>query len=355
MPRLTDLLRVVCLIPRSLQLFGSAGPVDMAPEKGAAVAHIEVVGSMNMDLVTLTERVPGPGETLKASSFSTGFGGKGANQAVAAARLLKQDGSAEPEAGIIVSMTGAVGDDQFGKEFVTQLRDVERIDVEGVIVKKGLSTGTACILVEEATGENRILITEGANRAFSTEAASKLKPVKGGERHFVVLQMEVPLPSLLACIEQAKAMGKEVVLNPAPATPLPEEVFTGLDHLIMNESEAAILANIPEPNDQTSITAAAKDFFEKGVKNVIITRGAKGAYYFNKDVLDDAGSFVNAEKVNAVDTTAAGDTWIGAYVVHLARHGSDRVGEAIKYANIAASKSVTKAGAQISMPYASEV
>ena len=147
---------------------------------------IKIVGSLNIDLVTVTPRVPGPGETLTASTFSTGFGGKGANQAVACARLLRSSAQSAPEDGVVVRMVGATGDDQFGRDFRAHL-EREGIDVAALKLKQGLSTGTAVILVEEQTGENRILFTPGANGAVSVEDVR----LEDGES-FVIYQLEIP-------------------------------------------------------------------------------------------------------------------------------------------------------------------
>lgn len=327
----------------------------MAPQTGNGPAVIEVIGSLNMDLLTVTTRVPGPGETIRASSFSTGFGGKGANQAVAAARLLRQSSDAKPEPGITVGMTGAVGDDQFGKDFLVHLCD-EKIDVRGVRVKQGYKTGTSCILVEEESGENRILFTEGANGELTPADASNLGANKDGERHYVVLQMEIPLDTLLACMKEAKRLGKEVVFNPAPAMPLPDEVYVGLDHLIMNESEASILSGLLECEITASPSGAAQVFLNKGVRNVVITLGSAGAYFLSKSSNgSSSGQTISGQKVKAIDTTAAGDTWVGAYVLHLARTGNDDIASAAAFGNKAAARAVTKAGAQASMPFAGEV
>lgn len=327
----------------------------MASRTGDGPAIIEVIGSLNMDLVTITPRVPGPGETIRAVKFSTGFGGKGANQAVAAARLSRQNLDAEPEPGVIVNMTGAVGDDQFGKDFLAHLKD-ERIGLEGVSVKQGHNTGTSCILVEEESGENRILFTEGANGKLTPSDASDPRYGKHDGRSYVVLQMEIPTDTLLACMREAKKFGKEVILNPAPAMPLPDEIYLELDHLIMNESEASILSGLSESEITASPSRAAEVFVNKGVRNVIITLGAAGAYVCsNSSGSASSGQMIPGQKIKAVDTTAAGDTWVGAYVFHLARTGSNDIGGAAEFGNKAAAKAVMKAGAQASMPFAGEI
>lgn len=227
---------------------------------------IEVVGSLNIDLVTTTSRMPGPGETLAASGFSTGFGGKGANQAVAAARLsrLTKD-SAQP-----VRMIGAVGDDQFGRDFLEHL-DKEGINSDAVKVKAGSKTGTAVIIVEEQTGENRILFSAGANDEVGPENID-FKPNTSG---IAVFQLETPLPTVLHAIKQATVAGKETILNPAPATPLPDAMYRHLSHLVLNESEASILSGISEEELSKSLDKAAQYFIDREVVTVLITLGSK--------------------------------------------------------------------------------
>lgn len=304
-----------------------------------------------MDLVTVTPRVPGPGETVEGSSFSTFFGGKGANQAVAAARLLRQSSEAEPEEGMAVKMTGAVGDDQFGRDFLEHLSTDERLDIRDVEVKTGFKTGTSVILVEEHSGENRILFTKGANGELAPSIASMITPSAQEHRHFVVLQMETPIETVVACVEAAKASRKEVILNPAPAVPLPERLYKGLDHLVVNESEAAIFSGISEANIASSLDHVKECFLNKGVKNVIVTLGSEGAYYGN----NASSETIASKKVKPVDTTAGGDTFVGALAVYFAKHGSNDLAAAVSFANLVAATSVTRAGAQASMPFAGEL
>ncbi|KAB8360887.1 hypothetical protein FH972_024620 [Carpinus fangiana] len=300
---------------------------------------IEVVGSLNIDLISVTDRVPGPGETIACKSSSTGFGGKGANQAVAAARLSKPN----PD-GPSVRMIGAVGKDQFGQDFLRHL-DNEGIDRSAVAVKEGKNTGTATIIVE-TSGQNRILFSEGAN-GLVKPADMKLS----SEDSIVVFQHEIPQHSVKQGLIMAIDAGKETILNPAPAFHLPDGAYKGLAHLILNESEAAYLAGVAEQDLMSSLETVADFFLSRGVKNVIITLGSQGVYYQNAS----AKGTIAARKVKVVDTTAAGDTFVGGYAVYIAEHGSDDIKPAIEFANRAASMAVQKEGAQSAVPYLKDV
>lgn len=304
---------------------------------------IEVVGSLNIDLISSTSRLPQPGETLAGNAFSTGFGGKGANQAVAAARLSAPHDHSSP--GKPVRFIGAVGSDQFGRDFQQQL-EAESIDGSGVAVKHGHVTGTAVIIVEQATGENRILFHAGAN-ALVRPGDVQLLPADS----LVVFQHELPRDTVVEGIRMAKEARKEVILNPAPAFDLPADTYRGLHHLIMNESEAAFLSGTAVDQLHASLDPVAAHFLQRGVENVIITLGSEGVFFARAD--GDRGR-VPARKVKAVDTTAAGDTFVGAYAAHLAQHAGDLRG-AIAFANKCASLSVQRQGAQSSVPYFNEV
>jgi len=325
---------------------------------------ITIIGSLNTDLVTVTPRVPSGGETLTGTSFSTGPGGKGANQAVACVRLSRPNPSTNPqnyEEDVTIKMKGAVGADEFGPVLVLGMKS-DGIDTSAVRMIKGQTTGVAVILVEESTGENRILLNPGANHSlqpqdFTTEASLGLpKP------DLIILQLEIPLETVLQILETAKKADVDVLLNPAPAIALPAAVFEDLAHLIVNESEAAILTGrqvqdveVPGFNWNT----ITQEFLQKGVKNVVITLGAKGAFFASKG--DEKGTFVAAEKVKrVVDTTAAGDTFVGAYAVGVVRKsGGLQKGkvceEDVKLACRAAGRTVEKQGAQSAIPWADEV
>ncbi|KAJ4293574.1 putative ribokinase [Kalmusia sp. IMI 367209] len=323
----------------------------MPPKK----AVISVIGSLNVDLVTRTPRVPVAGETLTTESFSTGYGGKGANQAVACARLSRtqQQATGGEASDVEVRMVGAVGDDEFYEGFLKSLQK-DGLRTEGVKVLQGKKTGVAVIIVETGTGENRIMFCPGANFEVGVE------DLVDGDVGVVLFQLELPLEVVLHNMKVAREKGAETIINPAPAIPLPEEAYHGLGHLIVNETEAAILSGIENPTSWDKVAAV---FIARGVKNVIITLGGEGVYYQTdkQQAQSQLGQIVPARKVKVVDTTAAGDTFVGAYSVAVARWKASEqksdfdLDSAIAYANLAASLTVQKAGAQSSIPWVNEV
>ncbi|KAF9737399.1 hypothetical protein PMIN06_001196 [Paraphaeosphaeria minitans] len=318
-------------------------------------AVISVIGSLNVDLVTRTPRVPVAGETLTTESFDIGFGGKGANQAVACARLSRtQKQAASGEASDVqVRMVGAVGDDEFHEGFLKSLQ-ADGLGTKGVKILKGKKTGVAVIIVETGTGENRIMFCPGANYDVQVE------DLVDDDAAVVLFQLELPLEVVLHNMKVARGKGAETIINPAPAIPLPDEAYSGLSHLIVNETEASILSGIERP---TSWDEVASVFVQKGVKNVIITLGGEGVYYRTdkQHAQSQPGKIVPARKVQVIDTTAAGDTFVGAYSVAVARWKSSSetaefdLDSAIKHANLAASLTVQKAGAQSSIPWVDQV
>ena len=295
---------------------------------------VVVIGSLNMDLVMRTPRVPVGGETLHGHEFSTLPGGKGANQAVACARL-----------GAKVAMIGQVGNDGFG----TTLRDglaADGIDTSGVLQTSAVGTGVAMILVEDI-GQNRIVLAAGANGAL-TPADIDAHAARIGGAAMLVLQLEVPMPVVQRAIGIAHAAGVPVLLNPGPASPLPEAVWSQIDILVPNESEATLLSGV-EVSDATSAYAAAKVFRQRGVKCVLITLGANGVA-----VIDDAGErHLPAHVVKAVDTTAAGDTFIGGISAGLVE--GMPIDDAVALGQRASALCVTRHGAQPSIPYRREI
>ena len=309
---------------------------------------IEVVGSLNVDLVTVTRRIPNAGETLAATSFDTGFGGKGANQAVACARLLEDS----PTSTTLVKMVGAVGADEFGQKSLKRLEE-EHIDHSGVRSVHDVKTGTTMIIVEEGSGENRILFVPGANHHVTPQDVDL---DSGFQDNLVLFQLELPLSTVIAALEKAKSLGKVTILNPAPATPIPHLTYAHIDHLIVNESEASMLSGIPEEKLSVSLEQVADIFIEKGVHYVLVTLGANGVFW---KVAGGRSSHVKARSVKAVDTTAAGDTFVGAYAAYLAcvmTFPNDlTLKAAIEFANHAAAISVQKHGAQASIPYRNEL
>jgi ribokinase len=287
-----------------------------------------------MDLVMRTPRVPVGGETLHGHEFSTLPGGKGANQAVACARL-----------GAKVSMIGQVGNDGFG----TTLRDglaADGIDVSGVLQTTAVGTGVAMILVEDI-GQNRIVLAAGANGALTPDDIEAQAALIGGAA-MLVLQLEVPMPVVERAIAIAHNAGVPVLLNPGPAKPLAEALWSQIDILIPNESEAELLSGIAV-TDAASAYTAARVFRQRGVKCVLITLGANGVA-----VIDDAGErHLPAHVVKAVDTTAAGDTFIGGLTAGLVEGMA--MDEAVALGQRASALCVTRHGAQPSIPYRREI
>lgn len=295
---------------------------------------IVVIGSTNTDMVVKAMRIPAPGETILGGRFLMNPGGKGANQAVAAARL---DGR--------VVFVAKVGDDLFGRE-AKALFAKEGIQTEYVLTDASEPSGVALIMVD-AQGENCISVASGANGALTPE---DLEAARGEIEHagLVLMQLETPIDTVLCAAQWAAAKGVPVVLNPAPACVLPVELFGCLSMITPNEGEAELLTGV-KVTDEASALAAAIVLCSKGVKSVVITMGAKGAYAY----ADGHGMRVPAFPVKAVDTTAAGDVFNGALAVALTE---DRpLAAAVRFASQAASISVTRMGAQASAPYRREI
>ncbi|KAK8434297.1 Ribokinase-like protein [Phyllosticta citricarpa] len=331
---------------------------------------IAILGSLNVDLVTRTPRIPAAGETLQATSFNTGHGGKGANQAVACARLSRaspssssssSSSSSMPSAAQVdVRMIGAIGrDDPFGGPFLAALQR-DGLDVARVRQLEGQKTGVAVITVEEGSGENRIMFVPGANASVPRE------DLLDGDEAVLVMQLEVPMEVVFLNLQAAKKKGVDVIINPAPAIPLSDEVYAGLDHLIVNESEAALLSGRPAEDitPESNLSSVAAEFVQKGVKNIIITLGGAGVFYqtASRHAQGQPGNLIPAKKVKVVDTTAAGDTFVGAYAVAVAKSKASQdagnpfdIDSAIAFANRAAAFTVQKNGAQDAIPWLNEV
>ncbi|MGK5032238.1 ribokinase [Janthinobacterium sp. DSP2-3-3] len=301
---------------------------------------IVVIGSINMDLVLRVPRMPLPGETLTGGAFRTIPGGKGANQAVACARLSGKVAAGGQQ----VAMVACVGDDAFGTTLRAALVGDGIIDSH-ITTLPGVASGIASILVDE-NGQNSIVIAGGANDLLSPahiDAAQGLIE----QADIVVLQLETPMATVVHAIKLARSLGKTVVLNPAPAASLPDGVLELVDYLIPNEIEAAMLAGVSPEGVDVKVLAAALQ--KLGSDNVIITLGSKGVHA----ALYGGDYDFPAEVVKAVDTTAAGDTFIGGFVAGLAS-GMDEA-EAIQQGQRAAAWSVTKPGAQTSIPHLHEL
>ena len=300
---------------------------------------IVVIGSINMDLVLRVPRMPLPGETLTGGAFRTIPGGKGANQAVACARLSGKVAGAQQ-----VAMIGCVGDDAFGATLRAALVGDGIIDSH-VTTLPGVASGIASILVDDK-GQNSIVIAGGANDLLSPAHIDAARALIE-QADIVVLQLETPMATVVHAIQLARSLGKTVVLNPAPAASLPDGVLELVDYLIPNEIEAAMLAGVsPEGADAKALAAALQKL---GSDNVIITLGSKGVHA----ALYGGDFTFPADVVQAVDTTAAGDTFIGGFVAGLAS-GMDEA-EAIQQGQRAAAWSVTKPGAQTSIPHLHEL
>ncbi|MBO9649723.1 MAG: ribokinase [Variovorax sp.] len=292
------------------------------------MTDIAVFGSLNMDLVIRVPRVPDAGETLQAHSFMTNPGGKGANQAVACARQ-----------GAAVAMIGRVGDDEFGSALKTSL-EADAIDTRSVATALA-STGVALIMVDDSA-QNRISLVPGANAFVGDEDITRLQDEIATAR-LLLLQLEVPMDTVLNAATLAHSKGCSVVLNPAPAQPLPDAMWGLLDMLVLNETEAALLCGFVV-DDINSAARAADTLHRRGPPQVILTMGSEGVI-----ACDATGCrHFPALKVKAVDTTAAGDTFIGALCASLARGESMDAGIALGIQ--AAALCVTRAGAQASIP-----
>lgn len=298
-------------------------------------ANVVVVGSLNMDLVTRAQRLPQAGETLAGESFFTVPGGKGANQAVAAARLGAQ-----------VAMIGCVGADAYGQQLRQALLD-EGIDCQAVDSAAGVSSGVALIVVD-ASSQNAIVIVAGGNGQLTPASVQRFDALLQ-QAQVIVCQLEVPTDTVAYTLARGRALGKTVILNPAPATgPLPAEWYAAIDYLIPNESEAAALTGLPVNDLQTAKVAATR-LLGLGVGKVIVTLGAQGAVF----AAGKGFEHFPAPVVQPLDTTAAGDTFVGGFAAALAR-GED-LRAAIAFGQRAAAISVTREGAQPSIPYLHEV
>ena len=290
---------------------------------------ILVIGSSNTDMTAKTAELPRPGETVLGGVFTMGAGGKGANQAVAAQRL-----------GGKVKFICKVGKAMFGDNSIAQY-EKEGLDTSGIL-RSNLPSGVALIYVD-SHAENCIVVASGANGDLTEEDIEKSrKDLEGCD--ILLLQLESPIPSVLKAAKIAHQAGKTVVLNPAPACPLPEEIFRNIDLFIPNETELSTFSGI-EVKDVESAQKAAAAMQAKGVGKLIVTMGSKGA------LICEGGPaiFVPAHKVKAVDTTAAGDTFCGALCVAISE--GKTLKEAAEFACAASALTVQKMGAQNSIPY----
>jgi ribokinase len=292
-------------------------------------AGIVVVGSLNMDLVTRTERIPQPGETILGGDLQTFPGGKGANQAVAARRMGAQ-----------VAMIGRVGQDAFAAPLLQALGEAG-VDSSHVLQDPGTATGVAIIVVDQR-GQNSIVVCSGANAHLSPQDIRSAESTIAGA-DALLLQLECPLETVREAAEIARDHGVRVILNPAPARPLPEALLRNVDVLVPNESEASLLTGLPV-EDIPQVVAATARLQEMGAEAVVVTLGERGALYLYKG----ESRLVPAFEVTPVDTTAAGDAFMGGFAVALAE--GKPFAEAVRWGNAAGALATTKMGAQPSLP-----
>jgi len=286
---------------------------------------IAVVGSANVDLTTFTDEFPRPGETLFAPSFDLGFGGKGANQAVAA-RLCGAD----------VFMVARVGSDLFGPATIANFQKLG-IDAEHVKIVEGVASGVAPIFVEKS-GQNRILVVKGANdRLLPADVDAAAPMLKKAD--CIVMQFEIPLPTVYHTIRFARDNGIKCILNPAPGQPVDMAQLSGLDYFVPNETEAEAISGQPVKNIDDAKQVAA-GFLKAGIRRVIITLGANGALLAGSEGMEHVPAF----QVKTVDSTGAGDAFIGSFAVFLGEGLDER--QAVTKANLYAGLSTTGVGTQ---------
>lgn len=297
-------------------------------------SDVLVIGSNMIDLISYIDRMPVEGETVEAPDFQMGFGGKGANQAVTAARL-----------GSKVSFISMVGNDAFGQQQLDNFKN-NHINITGVGVGTK-SSGAAPIFVDKSS-DNRILIIKGANNELTPEVLDKYADLIKNTK-IIVLQQEIPLETNYHAIDLANQYHIPILLNPAPANKdLDINHVTKVDFFSPNETELATLTGMPT-NDMDEIKKAAHHMIKLGVKNMLITLGSKGVLWVN----ESTSQLIKAIKVNAVDTTGAGDSFIGSFAHYYA--SGDDIPTAIKHANQYAAVTVTRRGTQKSYPTADEL
>lgn len=295
--------------------------------------NICVIGSLNMDLVVNVDTMPKPGQTIIGSNFKEVPGGKGVNQAVAMARL---NGN--------VSMIGKVGEDGFGQTLINSLKN-DKVDTTYIQTSKG-ATGVALITVDK-NAQNSIVVSPGANfEVKEDDIDNNIEAIKNSD--IVVLQLETPLNTIKYALNKAKELNKYTILNPAPAVKLDDEIIKNVDLLTPNETELEIISGVSIETEE-DIQKAAQIMIEKGVKELIVTLGSKGSLYINKE----KSMFKKAYKVEAVDTTAAGDSYTGALAVALSQ--DKNIEDAMDFASKVGALSVLKEGAQSSLPTLEDV
>jgi ribokinase len=294
---------------------------------------IVVIGSSNTDMVIKCAHLPAPGETILGGNFFMNAGGKGANQAVAAARLNGD-----------VTFIAKLGNDVFGKQAI-ELFKKENINTENIFIDDENASGIALITVDDK-GENCIAVAQGANGNLSIDDIKKAERVLN-DADIILVQLEIPIVTIEYIAAFAQQHNKKLILNPAPACVLSDELLSKISVITPNEKEASMLTGI-EVNDIASAQQAAIILAGKGIETIIITLGEEGALSYQQNIF----SIIPTNKVTAIDTTAAGDVFNGALAVALSEQ--KKIEDAIMFANKAASISVTRLGAQASAPYRSE-
>lgn len=294
---------------------------------------ILVIGSATMDMVVKTDMFPIPGETKLGGKFLMNAGGKGANQAVAIARL---DGS--------LTFVAKLGKDIFANQIIEGYKN-ENINTDYIFSDENNASGIALIMVN-AEGENCIVVAPGSNSSLLKKDVELIEDFSKAE--IILLQLEIPIETIEYIVIKAKNNNQKIILNPAPAKHLSDDLLNGIFLVTPNETEATILTGI-KVIDEASALNAANALLNKGIENVIITLGKQGAFFKNKN----ESFIINAPIVNAIDTTAAGDTFSGALCVALTENKDWK--NAIEFAVRAASISVTRMGAQASVPYRKEI
>lgn len=297
-------------------------------------AKLAVLGSINADHILNLAHFPRPGETVIGQKYQIAFGGKGANQAVAAGR-----------AGANIAFIACVGADDIGERICQQLAQ-DNIDTHPVEAVEGESTGVAMIFVN-GEGENNIGIYSGANAALTPQYVERHQQVIA-QADALLMQLESPLDSVLAAATLARQHQTRVILNPAPATKLSDDLLALIDIITPNETEAEILTGIAVNNDDDAACAAAA-LHEKGIATVLITLGRRGVWLSE----NGKGQRIAGFEVNAVDTIAAGDTFNGAFIT--ARLEGKAMHDAVRFAHAAAAIAVTRSGAQPSVPWRAEI
>ena len=297
------------------------------------MSEILVVGSLNVDLVSHVPHIPKEGETISSLKFQTNFGGKGANQAIAAARL-----------GAKVAMIGKVGNDEYGRSLINNLKQ-SGVDTTAIQEDTGPS-GMAFINVSMA-GENNIVLVPGANHTIKQADIDEYRHLIE-KSDMIIMQLEIPLDVVTYVLELANQANKKVILNPAPAQKLPTEILEKVHTLIPNETELEAITGMPVSTDQEILNAALY-LKSLGIKRVVVTAGDKGSYVIN----DETQFHVPACKVDAIDTTAAGDSYIASFVIATTK-GLDDI-EAARFASKVSAIVVTREGAQSSIPTLEEV